>query len=60
MFCVRPRTILMGEKNVTRGVLEAVVKCQSPVLCQTIYQMKSLYVSFVYLVMYRTCTKRVR
>ena len=55
MFCVRPRTILMGEKNLTRGVLEAVAKCQSPVLCQTTYQMKSLYVSFSFcLVMYRT------
>ena len=36
MFCVRLRMILMGEKNVTRGVLEAIAKCQSPILCQTI------------------------
>ena len=59
MFCVRPRTILMGEKNVARRVLEAMVKMSIPILCQALYQMKSLYVSFVYLVIYRTCTKRV-
>ena len=26
MFCVRPRMILMGEKNITRGALEAMTK----------------------------------
>ena len=30
MFCVRPRTILMGEKNVTRGVLEGLAKLSIP------------------------------
>ena len=59
MFCVRPRMILMGEKNVARGVLEAMVKCQSPVLCQTINQMISNDISFVCLVVYRLCGNRV-
>ena len=30
MFCVRPTKILMGEKNLTRRVLEAMAKCQYP------------------------------
>ena len=59
MFCVRPRTILMGEKNVTCGVLEAMAKCQSPVLCQTIYQMISNDISFVCLVVYRLFANKV-
>ena len=46
MFCVRPRRILMGEKTVTRGVLEAMAKCQSPYLLG-LTSNQSIYISIV-------------
>ena len=43
----KAQNVFMGEKNVTSGVLEAMAKCQSPVLCQSLYQMIFILVLYV-------------
>ena len=58
VLCKAQNDTYGGEKRNTRGI-GSYGEMSISTLCQALYQMISLYVSLVHLVMYRTCTKRV-